>query len=82
MCARVAAVKDVDIYSRHESIEAYLRTHPDIAAYVVLDADNFFPSHVPLVLCAPQHGMSDPSKVEELRAGLLAARKRAWEGTE
>jgi hypothetical protein len=77
MAARIVAVTDVNIYSRHESIEAYLSTHPDIAAYVVVDDSNYFPSHVPLVLCDPQLGMSDPAKVEELRAALVAAKERA-----
>ena len=77
LAQRVVGVTDVNIYSRHESIEAYLAEHPDVGAYVVLDDDQFFPTHVPLVLCDSKRGMSDPAKVEELRHALAAARARA-----
>lgn len=77
LAARVVAVTDVNVYSRHESIEAYLRVHPEVSAYVVLDDTNNFPSHVPLVLCDPERGMSDPAKADELRAALTAAKRRA-----
>jgi hypothetical protein len=80
MAVRVVDVTDVDIYSRNESIEAYLRVHPEVAAYVVLDDSNYFPSHVPLVLCDPQRGMSDPVKADELRVALLSAKERATRG--
>lgn len=77
LAQRVVGVTDVSIYSRHESIEAYLAKHPDVGAYVVLDDDQSFPAHVPLVLCDSKRGMSDPAKVEELRQALAQARARA-----
>jgi len=78
--ARVKAVTDVNVYSRHESIEAYLASHPEVGAYVVLDDSNYFPSHVPLVLCDPEVGMSNPAKAEELNAALVAAKQRLATG--
>jgi hypothetical protein len=72
----------MDEHRRGHAVQAWLDAHSlDVGAYVVVDdQSDGFASHVPLVLCDPQRGLSDPKALEQLREALVAAKKRAGAG--
>lgn len=79
LAARVVDTTSMDEHRRAHAVQDWVDAHSgELCAYVVLDdqADTF-PSHVPLVHCDPQRGLSDPAKVQELRAALAAAERLA-----
>lgn len=75
LAERVVDITDMDEPRRGAAVAAWLQSHAKhVGGYVVLDDDaDAFASHVPLVVCDPQEGLSDPDKVEELRHALQAA---------
>lgn len=76
--ARVVDTTDGNEHRRGHAVQAWLDAHPlDVGAYLVLDdREEGFGPDVPLVLCDPKRGLSDPAKVEELRAALVAAKRK------
>lgn len=79
LAARVVDTTSMDENRRAHAVQDWVDAHAgELGAYVVLDdqADTF-PSHVTLVHCDPQRGLSDPAKVQELRAALAAAERLA-----
>jgi hypothetical protein len=79
LATRVVDITDMDEHRRGQAVQAWVDAHTqDIGAYVVLDDQpDGFASHVPLVLCDPQRGLSDPDTVEQLREALHAAKQKA-----
>ena len=70
---------DANEHRSGHAVQAWLDSHPlDVGTYVVLDdRDDDFGPTVPLMLCDPRRGLSDPATMEQLRAELAAAKKKA-----
>lgn len=88
LAARVVDMTSMDEHRRAQAVQDWVDAHAgELRAYVVVDDCDDFPGHVTLVHCDPQRGLSDPAKVQELRAALAAAerlaeaaRQDAWRG--
>lgn len=78
LAARVVDTTSMDEHRRAQAVQEWVDANlGELGAYVVLDDRDDFPSHVALVHCDPQRGLSDPAKVQQLRAALVAAENKA-----
>lgn len=76
LAERVVAMTAPEVLGRQESIEQYVKDHPEVGAIVILDDDpsEFDVDHPDLVVCHPSTGLSDPGVVEKLRAAIARAK--------
>lgn len=79
LAARVVDTTSMDEHRRGHAVQDWVDAHAgELCAYVVVgDQPDTFPGHVTSVHCDPERGLSDPAKIEELRAALFAAKRKA-----